>query len=249
MMSKIFRGVMILALVISPIMSLSVHAQMISVDEEVFFENNVRLVLTAGSNVASVTSTPTTMTLSIPMGGSVGVKWQGPNTGLLLNNVGNVSCKNNGGSNVVTFAGPLQVTIIPDPFSICTSNGDQIVGGGAMSVAVQSPRGGMYKAGDMIPVQWSTSTNLGLHHIRISLEHGGVSVVLAGNEENDGFAQVVAPTITGDVMAVIKVEAIAYNGTVYAVANSQPAFVLDGPEPVVVPPPTPAVPALPTGLS
>lgn len=223
-----------------------VHAQVFSGNTEIPFSNGITLIVEAGSS-AVMTGTLTSVSFIIPAGGFVSLKYPGPNAGLLLNNVGEPSCRNFGGANVLTLNGPLSVTIVPDAGTLCTQGGLQVTSSGGLILSTLVPGGGSYAAGATIPLQWSTTTSLGVSRIRARLTTDGGSSysIVADNEVNDGTASFIAPTIAGNVEAKVRIEAIAFDGTVLTYADSSPAFTLVGPAVVVPPAVVPTQPTTP----
>lgn len=233
-----------------------VRAQVFSENTEIPFANGVSLIVESGSS-AVMTGTLTSVSFIIPAGGFVSLKYPGPNAGLLLNNVGEPSCRNFAGSNVLTLNGPLSATIVPDSGTFCTQGGVQVTSSGGLTTSLQAPQGGSYNAGAPVGVVWSTSTSLGVDRIRVRLTtDGGTSfVTVADNEVNDGAATFIAPTITGTNEARLRIEVLAFDGTVLSYVDAAIPFTLVGPEPVVVTPPvveptpTPVVSGVPTGTA
>jgi hypothetical protein len=189
-------------------------------DEPFAFDDGTVLVIVSGSSADAVITDGQRLMTTIAKGSKFTVRYPGPNAGVLLNDAGKPSCMPIGEDNQVMFEGPKTITIIPTKSFSCSSS----VGvSGAVSVSVSGPQAGVsYGPSQHVSVTWQTSTQIGVSHVRISLslDGGETYTVLTGSELNDGLYQFVTPSVQQSVQAVVKVDALAFEGTVLATAKS-----------------------------
>jgi len=224
--------------------------------------SGIELVILAGSQATSLSSTAATFTVTVPSEGSFTIKYPKPQPGSLSNDGGLPWCVYTGGSNVITVTGPKTVTFTPTATPKCSASvktdtdddgttGDTYI---APSVTIGQPDGGEQLTGNSnYTMTWSVSGG-DVARIRILLSRdGGLTFadVITELDEITATYDWSVPNFD-EADAKIMIEALNSSGRVLAADLSKRTFSISAieepqPEPVEIPAEEPAADTTPTG--